>query len=274
VVQDLRDCGVQEIRFTGGEPLALTGIHDLIQHASSIGFRISIGTNAMLVSEAEAKKLTLAGLHTAIVSIDGTESIHDKIRGDGSFARTMMGITQLMSSGIDVRVNTVVMKSNLSDIPRLVAYFFEREVPVFLRRLIPTGRATSAPNEMLTALEYEELRSTLSRYLSDPRGLVQGHYLNERKDQMRIQLPFARYGCSAGHRGMVILPDGKVQTCGFLGPAGERHLGKVPMEPFSVIWRRLLESGHIQSLREKLIPFNALTKGPCTNCLAIAISAK
>jgi AdoMet-dependent heme synthase len=272
VIQDLRDSGVQEIRFTGGEPLALAGIHDIIRRAATLGLRISIGTNAMLVSRAEAQKLAEAGLHTAIVSFDGTEPVHDKIRGEGSFAASMTGINHLMGAHIDVRVNTVVMKSNMHDVPQLVDYFFERGIGMFLRRLIPTGRASSSNSEMLTAAEYEYLRRTLGLYLSDPRGLVQGHYLVERTEQPRIQLPFVRHGCSAGHRGMVILPDGKVQTCGFLGPAGERHFGVVPTEAFSLIWRRLVESGHIQSLRDKLIPFNTKTKGPCTNCLAIALS--
>jgi MoaA/NifB/PqqE/SkfB family radical SAM enzyme len=272
VIQDLRDCGVQEIRFTGGEPLALPGIHDLIRRTGLLGFRVSIGTNAMLVGKAEAQKLAEGGLHSAIVSIDGTELVHDRIRGEGSFSASMTGIKHLMAAGINVRVNTVVMKSNIHDIYGLVRHFFECEIGVFLRRLIPTGRASLSNNEMLTAADYEDLRQALRHYLSDPRGLVQGHYLVERAEPTRIQLPFARHGCSAGHRGMVILPNGKIQTCGFLGPAGERHLGRVPWEPFSAIWRRLLESGHIESLREKLLPFNAITKGPCTNCLAIAIS--
>ncbi len=272
VVQDLANSGVQEIRFTGGEPLALPGINDLLAKASGLGLRVSLGTNAMLIDEARAQQLAKLGVCLAVVSIDGLQEKHDAIRGKGGFEKSLAGLEHLQSAGVNVRVNAVVMRSSLDDIPQLVDFFFQRGISMYLRRLIPSGRATNASTEMLTATEYEALKEQLSPYLSDPRGLISGHYLEGHKTQPRINLPFQRFGCSAGHRGLVLLPNGNVQTCGFLGPLGEQSVGKIHQEKLLTIWRRLLGSSHTDNLRAKLPDYNSTTCGPCTNCLAIALA--
>lgn len=274
VIKDLQQTGVQEIRFTGGEPLILREIYELLSFSTSLGLRNSIGTNATLLTKPGAKRLVDAGLHLAIVSIDGTEMVHNAIRGKDSFAKTMQGISFLQSCGIPVRVNAVVMRSNLADIVSLVEYFFSREIPLFLRRFIPSGRARGSTDGMLTIDEYHMLGKALVPYLEDHRNLVQGHYLPKREAKSRIKLPFVRQSCSAGNRGMVILPNGKVQTCGFLGPLGEQSQGTVPAESFRTIWKRLLISEHIQSLLNSLVKHNARAKGLRTNCFAIALATK
>ncbi|MEK7137422.1 MAG: radical SAM protein, partial [Patescibacteria group bacterium] len=242
--------------------------------ASSFGLRCSMGTNAVLISEIKADELKSAGLRSGIVSLDGLEEKHNLIRGRSSFQLTLEGIERLRVRDIDVRVNVVVMRSNLSDIVPIVEWLAKRNVPVFMRRLILSGRAFSSSDEMLSATDYADLRARLKPLLDDQRGLVGGHYLKERHVTTRFPLPFARKDCSAGHRGLVILPDGKVQTCGFLGPLGEMGVGTLPAESLSVIWSRLNGSDHILALENRLGQYNGSTSGPKTNCLAVALSGQ
>lgn len=272
IVSNLAECGVQEIRFTGGEPLLFPGIFNLIHLAASLGLRTSVGTNATLIGKKDAGALANAGLNAAIVSIDGLEKRHDAIRGKGSFRAAMDGLEQLRAEHIDVRVNMVIMRSNVPDIETLVDYFFHRRISVFIRRFILSGRAGGATVEMLSEREYVDVRERLSNYLADKGGLIDGHYLRERRIQTRIKLPFHRKECSAGHRGLVILPDGKVQTCGFLGPLGEPSVGSVPVERFSGIWSRLVSSRHMTDLEASLASYNQQTAGPKTNCLAVVMA--
>ena len=65
--------GMQEIRFTGGEPLVHNKIYEFISLAHKLGMYTSIGTNGTLITIEEAKKLKSVGLNKTIVSIDGTE---------------------------------------------------------------------------------------------------------------------------------------------------------------------------------------------------------
>lgn len=271
IVDDLAASGVQEIRFTGGEPMIFSGIFSLIRRASSLGLRCSMGTNATLISDHKTDALMAAGLRAGIVSLDGHEERHNLIRGRSSFNSALEGLEHLRSRGIDVRVNVVVMRNNLIDIPSLVALLAEQCIPVFMRRFIPSGRASSSSDEFLSAEEYAKLKMLMKTLLDDPRGLVDGHYLKEKCVATRIPLPFVRKECSAGHRGLVILPDGRIQTCGFLGPLGEISIGRLPVEPFVDVWERLNSSTYIPKLEYNLGLYNNLTTGPKTNCLAVAL---
>lgn len=273
-VDDLAVSGVQEIRFTGGEPLALPGTISLIRRASALGLRCSMGTNAALITERKADDLKDAGLRAGIVSLDGLEDRHDLIRGHGSFRLAMEGIERLRARGIDVRVNMVVMRSNLNDLMPLVELLVARGVPMFMRRLILSGRATGSSSEMLSQTEYATLRTRLRQHLEDQANLVDGHYLREKKFSSRVALTFPRKECSAGHRGLVMLPNGKVQTCGFLGPLGEASVGVLPSESLGSIWARLNGSGHIEGLEGNLGPYNHATSAPKTNCLAVALAGQ
>lgn len=235
LIEDFCVSGVQEIRFTGGEPLLVPQIFDYISKIREVGLRATIGTNGTLVDTAVARYLSEAGLNVAIVSVDGLEKNHDSLRGKGTFKKTLQGIEALKEIQIPVRVNVVAMKNNMEEIPRIVQYFSDRRIPVMIRRLIPSGRATRT-KEMLTAEDYHVLRSNLGHFLSDPNGIVSGHYLKEEEIAPRIALPFEWHKCKAGRRGLSISPDGRVHTCGFLEPLGVPSTGDFSTENLSSIW--------------------------------------
>lgn len=227
--------GVQEIRFTGGEPLLAPFIFDYISKIRVAGLRASIGTNGTLIDAGVVKKLSEADLNVAIVSIDGYEDKHDSIRGHGTFRKTIKGIGLLVEAQIPVRINLVAMKSNLSEIPHVVQYFYDQNIPIMIRRLIPSGRAINT-QEMLTEKDYDLLRSKLKLFLADPKGIVNGHYLKEEEITPRIKLPFTWHKCKAGRRGLSMSPDGRIHACGFLEPLGVPSIGDFGVESLSSIW--------------------------------------
>lgn len=69
IIKECAKSGVQEIRFTGGEPMIPGYVYDLIQEASQNNLRVSIGTNGTLMTSGNAMKLSACGLNMAI---DGT----------------------------------------------------------------------------------------------------------------------------------------------------------------------------------------------------------
>jgi MoaA/NifB/PqqE/SkfB family radical SAM enzyme len=237
LLDDLCTVGVQEVRFTGGEPLLNKDIFGYISKIRKCGLRASIGTNGVLVDDTVARKLSEADLNVAIVSVDGLENQHDDIRGKGSFNRVLRGIESLNCFDIPVRVNIVAMKSNLLDIPSTVQYFHDRGIKIMIRRLIPSGRASV--KEMLSAQDYVFLRKELDTFLSVSNSGVSGHYLKEDVITPRVRLPFAWCKCKAGRRGLAIHPDGRVSTCGFLEPLNVPCVGNLGAETLSSIWKGL-----------------------------------
>jgi MoaA/NifB/PqqE/SkfB family radical SAM enzyme len=67
--------------FTGGEPILRTDLPYILDYAGQCGFSTSLLSNGTLISADVAGQLQKAGVRDVQVSLDGTEKIHDGIRG-------------------------------------------------------------------------------------------------------------------------------------------------------------------------------------------------
>ena len=267
LVQDLIDAGIQEIRFTGGEPLMYDGIYDLIKLADDNGVCTSIGTNATLVTEKIAIKLKEAGLKKVVVSIDGTKEMHDSIRGIGSYEKAIKGLYYLKNVGLNVRVNTVIMKSNMEDVIKLAKEMDKNKITLFIRRFIESGRGKKLKNNMLTAEDYDYVREQLQDIIQKD-SYVNGHYLrNDEGVHSRIKLPFTIRGCKAGQR--AIMPDGDIQLCGFLSAQEFPAIENVRnISNWREFWNELQKIDGLKFLRDNLDEYNKQPNIQEIYCLA------
>ena len=267
LIINLSKAGLQEIRFTGGEPLLHKSIFDFIKLCTDCGMRASIGTNGTLVSKEIASQLKSVGLKYAVVSIDGTESAHDNIRGSGNYKKAFDGIKNLQDVGIRIRINSVLMKNNTADIIELMKELNSKHIYAFIRRFIESGRGDGQHTEVLSKEDYDNVRKQLENELKDK--FIKGHYLNDEPVSPRIELPFERYSCSAGQRGLVILPNGNIHTCGFLAAQGETPLMNVKnIVDWSEFWNNMIKLNPLKKLREELKVYNQNPNVQPTNCLA------
>lgn len=270
LVKNLSESGIQEIRFTGGEPLVFKNIYELIKLATDNGIYTSIGTNGTLIIEEIAKKLKLAGLKKAVVSLDGTEKMHDYIRGKGNYLKTINGIRNLENEGIEVRVNSVIMKTNMEDVIALAKELHKNKISLFIRRFIESGRGTELKNNTLSKKDYDYVREQLSNELENGR-YINGHYLrNDEGIKFRIELPFEFIkGCKAGLRAIVVMPDGELHLCGFLAAQGFSSIGNVrKVKDWRRFWRETQSRDCLSYLRNKLDSYNKRENIQPTNCLA------
>ena len=82
-------------------------------------FKVSISTNGTLIGQEEAALLK-ATCAKVLVSIDGPEAYHDKVRGlAGTFKRASQGIEHLANAGVLVGVVSVICEDNLALLPWL-----------------------------------------------------------------------------------------------------------------------------------------------------------
>lgn len=274
LVRDGAKNGLQEVRFTGGEPMITPEIFQLISAAASNGLRVSMGTNGTLIKKRAAKMLYDAGLKMSIVSIDGMQKEHDAIRGAGSFRNALEGVLNLKEQGIRVRVNIVAMRTNLMEIPSLTKYLHDNDVELFIRRYVPVGRSSKNASEfMLNHRHYNWLREELGPYLSNANGIVQGHYLKEVRAEPRIALPFVRNSCSVGQRALVVAANGEVQLCGFLSPDLVGHIANVRNNSLCEIWEKVVEQDFPCKLQTCMNSYNERNSFLQTNCHAISMNA-
>lgn len=269
LIIEFSKAGMQEIRFTGGEPLVHNKIYEFISLAHKLGMYTSIGTNGTLITIEEAKKLKLAGLNKAIVSIDGTEVAHDNIRGKGSYKKTILGINNLEDNGIQVRINSVIMKSNMNDVIDLAKELNKKHIHLMIRRFIESGRGSLLENNTLTHEDYNFVKNSLKNELKDK--YIIGHYLNENEQiNYRINLPFNFIkGCKAGQRSLIILPNGDISLCGFLAAQGFNPIGNIRnVKNWIDFWNDMNSKDYLKELRANLNRYNSIKNVQKTNCLA------
>lgn len=269
LIKKLSSLGVQEIRFTGGEPLLFNGIYDLIRFATEEGICTSLGTNGTLVTKEVAKKLKESGLKKVVVSIDGNKKTHDKIRGKKNYQKAMNGLKYLKQNDINVRVNSVIMESNMDDVIKLAKKMSRKKITIFIRRFISSGRGKELENNMLNKKDYDYVRNKLQKELTK-KTYVNGHYLrNDEGVNPRIKLPFVIRGCKAGQRAITILPNGDVNLCGFLAAQDFPKVGNIKeIDDFLNFWILINKNDHLLNLRNNLDKYNKLLNVQETYCLA------
>lgn len=130
------DMGVRTVYFTGGEALLRPDILELINYASRPGIITTVNTNGSLITREFAEKIVLSRLRNITFSIDSvTPRAHDSIRGKGVFRKAIRGIKLINhyknkfrrgrdiedeEKRLDVGMVSVIMKSNIDEIARLV----------------------------------------------------------------------------------------------------------------------------------------------------------
>ncbi len=111
--------------LTGGEPTAHKALLPLVRAARALGFDpIQIQTNGrMLAYRRVVDQLLAAGAREFSPSLHGsTAALHEGLtRAPGSFAETVQGIGHAVAVGATVVTNSVITRSNVDDLPALVA---------------------------------------------------------------------------------------------------------------------------------------------------------
>jgi len=116
VVKKICATGVPMLDFSGGEPFLRRDMEELGSFSKSLGCITGVNTNGTVINERRAP--SIAGAFDYItVSIDGTEHVHDVIRGaKGVYAKAKKALSLLKENGGRVGISSVIMPSNAADI--------------------------------------------------------------------------------------------------------------------------------------------------------------
>ena len=94
IQEKLAQAGIKHISYVGGEPLLCKDIFGLMEEAKKNGLSATLITNGSLLTPYSIQKLIGSGLHIIIFSLDGTEEIHDTVRGKrGTFQKVVQNIS-------------------------------------------------------------------------------------------------------------------------------------------------------------------------------------
>jgi MoaA/NifB/PqqE/SkfB family radical SAM enzyme len=238
ILDELAEIGVLEIGVGGGEPLCRSDIFQHLAYAKTIGLNTILTTNGTLVTSGVARKLNEAGVSEVRVSFDGSEFVHDNIRGAGSYQKALKALRILMDNNVKTEPRITICNDEKEGICKLfkdLVLAGANNVKIGL--IFPKGRAVLKENQ--TLFKYPRDRVTAQMLLDLAResaldvkmvgDLAFDDCLADGKDLRKGQ----RKSCGAGFRTGYISPYGKVQPCSGMP---ERVFGSVRTDSFMSSW--------------------------------------
>lgn len=100
--------------FSGGEPLLVKDVYDMIDYVSVKVPYVHLVSNGLLINAQAARQLAKTGLSEISLSLDGDEAYHNRLRGAGtvnSYQKVIQAIENLKRNAPKIRIvlNTVIL---------------------------------------------------------------------------------------------------------------------------------------------------------------------
>lgn len=271
LLTEIAKAGFKIIIFSGGEPLMLPFIFELVEHAVQLGLRPVFGTNGSLITPEIAVRLKESGAMGMGISLDSLNpEKHNKFRGyEGAWDKAVVGMKNCRNVGLPFQIHTTVMNWNRDEILDITDFAVNvGAVAHHIFFLVPTGRAINIEEESLRAEQYEQLLTDIIRKQQEVKIELKPtcapQFMRIAKE-MGVNLRFAR-GCLAGTHYCIISPIGDVQPCAYLN----LPVGNVRKIPFSEIWANSPIFQELRTLNYKGGCGTCKYKHACGGCRARA----
>lgn len=249
------------ISLTGGEPFLspfLLRLVGYLEEASEIK-QFDILTNGTCITQEQIEILKCCRkLHQIQISIDGPiASIHDTIRGPGTFDIVRNTVDRLQESGIEVSFMFTLMQRNMDNALQVIDFAEECGVnAVTVERVTPCGHSSLA--DVLTAKEIRDIYEGITkRANSAPSGLtvrrLRPLWINTAHLDTTENSKIGGF-CPVGFTSLAILWDGTVLPCRRLNIP----IGNILTDGLFKIW---YDNEVLWNIRDK----NNL-KGKCHKC--------
>lgn len=117
VVSELGQMGVAYFSISGGEPLLVPHVFDILAEARNSGIPYThLVSNGFLMDKEKSLAIGKAGLSEVSFSLDGDETHHDKVRGvQGAHSHVLSAIDNVKTHapGVKIVLNTILDPHNL-----------------------------------------------------------------------------------------------------------------------------------------------------------------
>lgn len=266
-VEPLRRLQVQRIVLSGGEALLHSNLWELSDLLAQTGARLTLLTTGQsLARHAEAVSHRF---DEVIVSLDGPQPVHDRIRAvEGAYRRLADGLEVLRRCDAQpkLRARCVIQRANYTQMEAIA--LSARELGLDQVSFLAADVSTTAFNrpepwstERLESVslrddEVAELRRLIERFVTVHRADIASGFIAESAAKLR-QLadyfaalnnagPFPPPRCNAPWVSAVIEADGEVKPCFFhpaYGTLGDGSLADTVNSPAAIAFRAQLDVG-------------------------------
>jgi MoaA/NifB/PqqE/SkfB family radical SAM enzyme len=236
IIDTLTDwIGSFHLSFGGGEPFLNSDLLKTIAYANKKGITMSVNTNGYIIDENLARKIIDSNIDSIHVSIDGSESEHDFIRGHkGSFKKALQAVENLnkyKKNNNKVFMDSVISRNNILIIDKIVELAIKLDVDgVSLQALMPNFAGNYKPlwyndnpfwpkntkqiQSAFTGLyQYKKRLNSFILNSMDNLREIEKYYLDPGGYQEKIR-------CYVGFNSMIITADGDMLLCHFMNKVG------------------------------------------------------
>ena len=208
---------VQEVDFTGGEPLLRPDWPIIARRLIELGIPTNILTNGLHVDAATVEQMREVGISGVGISLDGLEETHDAVRNcKGSFAAVLQSILLMQAAHLPLNVITTVNALNLPELPDLLTLLRSLGIKCWrLQPIIPMGRVRSHTELQIDKRDILQIGNFVREHMRGKAGeevqIICSDGLEYVDKTAESERPWR--GCSAGIVSCGITSDGKVKGC-------------------------------------------------------------
>ncbi|WP_125152667.1 radical SAM/SPASM domain-containing protein [Clostridium rectalis] len=283
---ELEKLNVHRISLSGGEPFIRKDFFEILEATQKYRFAKIINTNATLIDNDIAKKLSNYKFDRICVSLDGSnKQTHEKIRGKNTFEKTINGIKNLQQYKLPVSTLFTLNKNNVDNLIECIK-FNEQLGITYMKVMVvcPTGRASDG-DILVTKEQWYPVFLQLSKMMFNKE--IKLHFKivppNESEVFWLYYFPLEYYNrldllpvwgqnniinnsskrdisCQSGINACSIIQNGDVYGCDLMIGIDEFKAGNIKENSFGEIW---IKSEVFKKLRN--INFDDL-QGKCKKC--------
>ncbi|MCX6803738.1 MAG: radical SAM protein [Candidatus Diapherotrites archaeon] len=242
ILYELKNMGVFEISFGGGEPLCHPDFFKIVKLAKELGFVIFINSNGIYTEE-QKKMLAKSSIDKIKISIDGVSGVNDSLRGTGNFEKAWSSMLYFKKMGKRVKVNCTLSRKNFFGAFELSKLCNDNECGLKIAPMFNVGRAKNSKMEPILLEEILNLRNQIENYCKEKgienRTNITSSLFCELSGEkgefsgMHIECCINRIHTSIDFDGSVIQTGCQTYF--------ERHkpLGNIKNENFSDVWAKI-----------------------------------
>ena len=127
-------CGIRRVHYSGGEPTLRKNLPSILMHARDVGFEEQVITTNGLLLPRLANELKKAGLCRVNLSLDSLDRERNRqITGIDGLAQVREAIDVAVELFGFVKLNVVLLRSNIDEVPKFVELSERYEGKVIVR---------------------------------------------------------------------------------------------------------------------------------------------
>lgn len=136
--EELAELGCEDVSFMGGEPFLRKDWFSIAQCVKNLGMNLNIVSNGTIL-EKHIEKICQLEPKVVGISLDGLKESHEKIRGRGTFEKTVRALELLREKGVQTTVITAVSKINFKDLLEMKNLLYKEGINWQIQVAMPLG---------------------------------------------------------------------------------------------------------------------------------------